>query len=544
MTDPRVVVGSAGRQARSVARGLSVKVGRWRLTIVPLWSFSAVRQWRFTAVRRWWAGKRSRPGRGVIGLAPLLVREFWANRRRNAAIGSVLFIAVAVQLFTALSATASRTAVQTYGAAVYGFPETHSAALAKPLDHDELRVFNDRLAAIAQSYPWFRPATSVELSGYLRAGTEDDPAHAARLKLRAVSPSWRLLSGGIADDDAWRTVTSDRRLGAAALVESGTARRLGLGAPAAVTVLVEDASTSAPGSTPGTAAPATTAPATTAPATTAPATGAPGATPSAGSASGVAGSDSGGAVAATPGPGTPGSSGGSGTAASGAPSPAADPTAHRTAIRSVPVFGTFSELNTSLGADVLVNQNLLALSQAGPRAVQVYWRCTGVQCRDGYKLISTAAAVTGTKPGREQRLDRLDQFQPVLAQQNRDGDRYSVVVLVLGGLAVAIGSAAFVEVRGPRFAALRTLGASRLGVATIALLENVLTALAVGVVAVLLGFLATRLDPNRFNQIPQVRLDSLPWAVGPYAAAIGLALVIGLVAGLAPATRVYRSARI
>jgi putative ABC transport system permease protein len=149
----------------------------------------------------------------------------------------------------------------------------------------------------------------------------------------------------------------------------------------------------------------------------------------------------------------------------------------------------------------------------------------------------------GASSGPERRIDQLDQFRPVLAQLQRDGERFSIVVLILGSFAVAIVSTAFVEVRTPQLTLLRAMGATRGAVSATALLENLFTAALVGTIAVLLGVTASYLDPNRFNQISQIELKELSLPVVLYTKTVLLTLFIGLLTGLAPAVRAYRAVR-
>jgi putative ABC transport system permease protein len=306
------------------------------------------------------------------------------------------------------------------------------------------------------------------------------------------------------------------------MLEDGTARRLQVTGPLAVTVLVDDSSSADASSG---------------------ATGASSGAVGSGSGSGGARSD-GGTGSDGGGSDGGGSDGGGPDGGDGAPVESrSGGVGHRIAVRNVPVFGTYAELNKSLAADALVNQNLLALAHVGPQPVTVYWRCDGTTCRDTYGLVKLAAAGVGAKPGREQRIDQLEQFRPVLAQQQKEGRRFSIVVIVLGAFAVAIVSTAFIEVRAPQFAMLRALGASRSAVGAIALLENFFTAILVGLLAVVLGVAASYLDPNRFNQIPEIELSELSVPVMLYARTVALTLLIGLLTGLAPAVRAYRSVR-
>ena len=443
----------------------------------------------------------------MIRVLSLSLREFRANWRRNAVFGTILLVSVGVQLYTALAAAASTAAVQTYGAAVYGYAETYRATLDTSLTTAELHRFNERLAEIGSSYPWFRPATAVDLQGYVRVNATPDPAIATPLSLRLVSPDWRLLTPSIPDSDVWRSVSSNRRMGAALMLEQATAARLQFPGPQAATILVNASDIVGQGST---------------------ATG-----------------DAGGSNSADPDNGGAQASAGPGGAAAGAPPERASSSANiaRIAVADVPIFGTYEEPNKSLAADALGNQILLDLVHAGPQPVQLFWRCTGQRCADSSGLLSMAAATVGTTVGGTQRIDLTNQFRPVLEQQKRDGNRFALIVLVLGGVAVAIVSTAFVEVRAPQFATLRALGATRPAVGAIALIENLCTALVVGVAAVCLGWFATFLDPNWFNRIPQVRLTDLAVPVAVYGKTVALTLLVGLLSGLVPALRAYRSVR-
>jgi putative ABC transport system permease protein len=417
----------------------------------------------------------------------LAFRESRFNWRRNAIFGLILLLGIGVQLFTAIADSASQAAVERYGAAVFGYPNTYTAALDAPLSVEQLRAFNGRLDDIGRSYPWFQPATSVNLGGRIRVSPADNPAAAPQLSLRAVSPLWRLMTPALADDDVWRTVTSDQRRGAAILLASATAERLKITGPAAVTLLLSAESTGSPNGKP---IPATTQP------------------------------------------------GGPTDAAGDQRGPAA-----QLAILDVPVFGTYTELNKAFEADGIVNQNLLGLAHAGPQPVQVYWRCSPARCSDAYALISTATQVVRGKLGDATRVDTTGQLLPVLRQQRQDGQRFAAIVLALSMIAVTVVALAFVEVRAPQFATLRALGASRAAVGGIALLENCFTAAFVGLLAAFLALAAGYLDPNAFNRIPQVHLDRLDVPVAVFARTVALTLIIGLMTGLAPALAAFRSVR-
>jgi putative ABC transport system permease protein len=426
----------------------------------------------------------------VIALA---LREFRANWRRNAIFGAILLLAISVQLFTTLSAAASREAVATYGSAVFGYAETHSTTLEDPLTIEQLERLNTRLAEIRRSYPWFEPATAVDISAYVSVAGNPVLSGATPINLRAVSAGWRLLTPAIPDDDVWRSVTSEHRRSAALLVEADAADRLGISGPTPVTVIMDAPfDTSAP-------APA---------------------------GDDLAAEEQDEAEGARP----------------DAPIAVSGRYVQRFEVLHTPVFGVYTEQNKSLVTSALVNQQVLRLGHAGPQNVQVFWRCLE-RCGDIAALVQTAATTVGTRSGPANRIDQIEQFRPVLEQQRREGERFALIVLLLGTLAVAIVSTAFVEVRAPQFATLRALGATRPAVGLLALLENLLTAVVVGGFAVLLGVIATRVDPNSFNQIAEVRLDSLSVPVSVYAQTALITLAVGLLTGLAPAFRAYRSVR-
>jgi putative ABC transport system permease protein len=213
------------------------------------------------------------------------------------------------------------------------------------------------------------------------------------------------------------------------------------------------------------------------------------------------------------------------------------------ALQNVPVLGVYTELNRSLSADGLASQNLVTLLHTGPQQATVYWRCEESRCVDSAGLVHRAATSIGAVPSSANRVDQLGQFAPVLQQQQQNGRRIAFVVLLLGALAVAIVSTAFVEIRAPEFATLRTLGASRSAIAAVCLLENLLTAGVVALMSTVIGTSLTRINPNWFNRIPQITLTQLNPPVGLYLRLVSLTLLIGLVTGLFPAFRAYRAVR-
>jgi hypothetical protein len=445
----------------------------------------------------------ARPGGfGVTRFALLGLREFRSNWRRNAVFGAILLIAVTTQLITALTTTASQIAVQTYGTAIYGYARTYSAQVSRPLDPAETAVVNQRLITLSRQHPWFRAATVVALPLGIDATGGQDPRTVRQITARAMSPAWREFSPAIADDDVWRTVTSPDRLGPALMLDTDIAAQLQITGPTAVSVLDEISAADATG--------------------TAETAG----QNDLSSASSASSAEATGDVSST----------GPQEQAGGAAGP-------RRVLRNVPVFGLYREPNKTLAADALVNQNLLTLLDAGPQPVSLFWRCDPSTCADAVGLARAALGAVRAVPVGTLRVDQIDQFTPVLRQQSVSGKRFSAIVLILGALAVTIVSTAFVEVRAPQFATLRTLGASRSVVAGIALLETFLTAVVVAVISVLLGIAATRFDPNRLNQIPEVRLTELDVPVDLFARTVLLTLGVGLLTGLSPAVRAYRSVR-
>ena len=417
------------------------------------------------------------------------IQEARWNWRRNAIFGVILLLAIGTQLFTALVTTASRTAVDTYGAAVYGYDATYVTSVETPLDPAGLAALNERFRAVGRVYPWFRPVTAYDVEARVRHGS-GGPVHDSPLVLlRAVSEAWPELTPSVPHDDVWRTVTSPRRLGAAVLLSDEIAAAAGLRLPATVDLLVQRAAGERTGST----AAATD--------------GAAPADDAAPADRGAAGSDS------------------------------------LLDLARVPAFGSFAEPNKRLSADGFVSQNVAGLLGLPPQRVSVYWRCDPARCADATGLVSRAARGEDLTVQAARRIDETEQFAPLLAQTERSGGRFAVIVVLLGALAVAVVATAFIEVRGPQFAVLRTLGASRATIAGVTLVETGVTAIVVAAAAVVAGVLATFVDPNRFNQIDQIELARLVVPVRVYAQTAAITLGVGLVSGFFPALKAYRSVR-
>jgi predicted permease len=115
----------------------------------------------------------------------------------------------------------------------------------------------------------------------------------------------------------------------------------------------------------------------------------------------------------------------------------------------------------------------------------------------------------------------------------------AVFVLLIGALNIANLVLARLSVRGKEIATRLALGAGRAQVARQLIVENVLVAAAGGVAGVLLGtvllrFLAT-IGLDRFPRAYEVRIDGAAILV-----ALGLAITVGVLIGLAPLVSVFK----
>jgi putative ABC transport system permease protein len=403
----------------------------------------------------------------VRSLAHLSLREARANWRLNVVFGAILLAAIATQLYAGLTRVASEQAVATYGAKTFGAPETYRAPFGRPLHLDELTALQARIAAIHRSYPWFSPATSVEVSVQYRPAGGGGPFTQSPLALRAVDAAWAGISLAVPPGDPFDTVVADGRTWPALVLAAERA-----------TV-----------------------------------------------------------------PGGPGGTEQALRAVDLRVSPTAPERGGE--LPGVPVVGVYAETNKSLAADGLVSDALLPALGLDAAPVTLFWRCQ-LRCADERGLVELAvgtalgSATPSVDLASATRIDDALSFGPVLDQLAGDGHRYAVVVVLLGAAAVTALSTAAVAMRSPRLSVLRSLGASRGAVASIVLLENVLTAAVVAGLAVVLGVLATAIDPNRFNQIAVVDLSSLHVPVGLYAGTATLTVAVGILTGLLPAARAYR----
>lgn len=416
----------------------------------------------------------------------LSLLETRANWRRSMIFAVILLGAVATQLFTSISSAASKEAVQTYGTSVFGYSGTYRTLLRDSLDPQQVDSLDKALTKAAVGRPWFAPATAVDLSLSIQRQSQD-PQKVRSFNIRAVTAAWQSITPSLPSSEAWLSVMQERRLSAAILLNQSSADILGLDQPQAVSITA----------------------------------------PTVGNAS------------ATVGPVT---------ASGGAPDPSPTAVLSSSArpaglVDNTPVFGFYRETVKALSSDGLTNQNVLGLLSMGAQPVQVFWLCEPARCTDVAGLVASAAAGVGTTTGMPQRVDTVDEVAPLLLQQSKDGQRIAWIVLALGALAVTVVATAFVEVRAPRYATLRTLGSSRGAIGMYALVENIVVALFVGAAAAGLGWVAVHIDPNRFNQIPQVSVSTLHIPLRVFTDTIAITLGIGLLTGLFPAAKAYRAVR-
>lgn len=283
---------------------------------------------------------------------------------------------------------------------MFGYSGTYSTQLRDPLDPQQVDSLNNALTKAAVGRPWFAPATAVNLDVKIQKENQD-PFTVRSFTIRAVTAAWQRITPSVPNNEAWLSVMQGDRLSAALLLNASSADLLGLDQPQAVSITA---------STVGNAS----------------------ATARAVTASGDA-----------PPP-----------AATAATSSSLRPAGR---VDNTPVFGFYRETVKALISDGLTNQNVLGLLSVGAQPVQVFWRCEPLRCTDVAGLVGSAAARVGTTTGVPQRVDTVDDVAPLLLQQSKDGQRIAWIVLALGALAVTVVATAFVEVRTPRYATLRTL---------------------------------------------------------------------------------------
>lgn len=417
--------------------------------------------------------------------------EARANWKRNAIFGLILLVSIGTQLFTALSRRASEEAVSQYGRQVFGLSESYVASVGASVGYAQLMEMRGAIAEIHESYPWFKPALATDISVRYRTSDGEEALDAHKtLSARAIDSNWTNLTTSVANDDALATVVADDRLAPSMIVNRRNGALASLAANESTLDLRASGSTAGSGSADISAVPANGA-----------------------SADGQGGDP---LVSTASGPLGP-------------------------ALRHVPVLGSFVERNKSLGADVMISQSVIPALAIDTISLSAYWQCDPALCADSLGLVKAASTKVGLSLGTPTRFDESEDLAPVLGQQARDGKRYSLLILLLGAAAVAVVSSAFIESRSPRFAILRSLGASRTNIAFIALFENLATALVVGVVASAAAAALVHVNPNTFNQIKTVRVSHVGVPIRVYVETVVLTLAIGLATGFFPAIRAYRS---
>lgn len=139
------------------------------------------------------------------------------------------------------------------------------------------------------------------------------------------------------------------------------------------------------------------------------------------------------------------------------------------------------------------------------------------------------------------RSDRLAELAPVLEQQDVTAGAVSVVSLVIGGLGILGVGLASVRERAQDFGLRRAIGSSTTRVFMTVIVQTLMEVLIAAIIAIPLAALTVELFAR------QLVLGSLPLPANtgmPVSSAVtGLAaaLVVGLIAGLLPATRAARA---
>lgn len=232
------------------------------------------------------------------------------------------------------------------------------------------------------------------------------------------------------------------------------------------------------------------------------------------------------------------------TAADAATAPLVDGWAHSPVVLpDVPAHRGSAEQDKALVNDVLASRSLVQLLGAAPDSASLYWRCTAAECPDVAGIAEAIARTAGLRLAAGYRVDSHDTLTPVLRQQREQGDLFAWVALGLGAIAVAVVATALVEVRTPELVTLRTLGATRSTLFGAALLEGLVVAVAVGVLAMAASVAMARLDPDLLNHIDAVKLERFHPPLGVYLRTGTVTVLVGLVTGLLPALRAYRLVR-
>ncbi|MGL4744517.1 MAG: ABC transporter permease [Dermatophilaceae bacterium] len=417
----------------------------------------------------------------AILLAVQEIRSGWA---RSALKGVILLCAVGTQLFASLAAAASQDAVETYGAAVFGFAQTYRAEVASPVTMAQVEVMDDTLDAIEDAHPWAIVAVSVSAPASLTSAASPVDAPGAAQGVTSVHGSWRSISATMGRSAAFREL-EPADAPPRVVVTGPLADRLGVQGSGLVSVTV------------------------------------PAADPAAPQPSSPVVDDEAGSATVPP-------------VASVAPG---------SVLPEVPAFHGEEEKNRSLGVDAMASRSVLIRLGLEPDSGAVYWRCDERACADTASLAHMVAAAAGTRLSPAERIDTQSDMAPVLRQQREQGTLFSWVAIALGACAVTVVATALVEVRTPELVTLRTLGARRSTLVGSALIEGALVAAGVGLVSIAVALAAARLDPNVFNHIDGVVLERFEPPTGVLLRTLALTLAVGVLTSVLPAARAYRSVR-
>jgi hypothetical protein len=424
-------------------------------------------------------------------------QEIRGNWRRNLVKGAILFGAIGTQLFTSLVASASEEAVTTYGAAVFGYEQTYRADFEVSPSLAHLETMDATLDDETRAHPWAVVVLQANVSAGLTSAKAPSSGPETTTSIASFHGPWTKVSATMARSMAFAEVDGQRSL--PRLVVSGSlADRLGVSPTTlvSVTVAAADALAGAPAEAP----------------TTPPVDGA---------ADGAVDSAADGAV--------------DGSADGWAQSPLVLP--------DIPAHRGPTEQNKALVNDVIASRSLLHLVGAAPESASIYWRCAAPECPDVAGIAGVVARTVGLPLAAPYRVDSHDALTPVLRQQREQGVLFAWVALGLGAVAVAVVATAMVEVRTPELVTLRTLGATRSTLFAAALLEGLVVAMAVGILAMVASLVLAHLDPDLLNHIDAVELQQFQPPLGVYVRTGTVTVLVGLLTGLLPALRAYRLVR-
>ncbi len=165
--------------------------------------------------------------------------------------------------------------------------------------------------------------------------------------------------------------------------------------------------------------------------------------------------------------------------------------------------------------------------------VEVAALCTGCPIEDMVRQIS--AALPGAKVMAIQQV--VKGRMETLAQFKKLSFGVSVIIVLIGSLVVLVTMTGSVRERKEEIGVFRAIGFRKAHVMRIILMEATLIALAAGIVGYLGSMGATRLALMLFADNPHV---ALPWNVPLAAGALGMSLVVGVLASVYPALTAAR----